>query len=359
MIYDIAMVSETLSSSISKDRSTKNHSRFRGFIGTSKAMQEVYEKIENAAPSDSSVFITGEPGTGKRVCAEAIHLLSTRADKPFIKISCASIPFKHMESVLFGHQNGPLSEANPDYAGAIEQAEGGTLFIDEITEMNLDTQSKLLHFLQDFTFYKTGSGHKEKSDVRMICTTNRDPLSEIAKGLFREDLYYRLHVIPISMPPLRKRGEDALDIALALLRQYGEEEGKSFKSFSEDAEYLLKSYSWPGNIHELQNVIKNVVLMNDQEIVGVDLLPSMIRKQSSFSVRPMEAANRSLSVVAGTDMSLNSKLIRPLLETEREAIENAIFYCDGNIPRAAALLEVAPSTIYRKKSQWDKHGSDR
>ncbi len=306
------------------------HKQFRGFIGTSVAMQAAYEKIENAAHSDETVFITGESGTGKKVCAQAIHRLGNCAHKPFISVNCATMS---------------------DYEGALRQAVGGTLFLDEITEMDPGVQCKLLQFLEGYSFQKAGNG--EQADIRIICATNRNPLAEIAKRLFRQDLYYRLHVLSVYMPPLRERGEDVLDIALTLLRQYSHEEGRKFKAFGENAEFLLSAYHWPGNIRELQNIIKNIVVMNDEDIVTDDMLPQVIVHDKRPPFRCMEPTNSALSVVAGASASPAAQFVKPLVETEREAIEYAIAYCNGNIPNAAALLEVAPSTIYRKKSAWD------
>lgn len=311
--------------------------RFGEFIGTSAAMQNIYGMIENASRSQATVFITGESGTGKEICAEAIHRLGGRADRPFVPVNCAAIPRELLESELFGHVKGAFTGAIADREGAARLADGGTLFFDEIAEMDLNMQTKLLRFLQNLSYQPIGSGRVFKTDVRIICATNRDPLTEIRQGRFREDLYYRLHVVPIAMPPLRERGDDILDIAEAALIDYAAEEGKAFRRFSSEVEEAISLYSWPGNIRELQNVIRHIVVMHDAPVVGLHMLPPAFC-QSGRLRRPAPGA-------AG--------ILRPLWEIEREAIERAIEACGGNIPRAAAILEISPSTIYRKKMAWD------
>jgi len=327
---------------------------FRGFIGTSGAMQDVYDKIEHAAPSSATVFITGESGTGKEVCAEAIHTFSDRSQKPFIAVNCALTPGDLLESELFGSVKAAIPGSYEDKEGLVKQADGGTLFLDQVCEMCADVQSKLLRFLQNGTFQKAGGTGSEKTDVRIICATNHDPQEEITSGRFREDLYYRLYVVPIHMPTLRDRDEDVIDIALTLLRQYTIEERKFFQAFSDDAEYMMRHYNWPGNVRQLQNVIRNIVVMHDEEVVTADLLPSEIRQEKKIPDNYGWLLNPALSLAAGKSHLDDNEFIRSLAESEREIIEHAINYCSGNIPRAAALLQVAPSTIYRKKGIWEK-----
>ncbi|MDF5468743.1 sigma-54 factor interaction domain-containing protein, partial [Vibrio parahaemolyticus] len=184
--------------------------------------------IDAVAPTSASVFIVGESGTGKEVCAEAVHRQSDRKDKPFIAINCAAIPKDLIESELFGHVKGAFTGAANDRQGAAELADGGTLFLDELCEMDLDLQTKLLRFIQTGTFQKVGSSKMKSVDVRFVCATNRDPWKEVQEGRFREDLYYRLYVIPLHLPPLRERGEDVIEIAYSLLGYMSHEEGKSF-----------------------------------------------------------------------------------------------------------------------------------
>ncbi len=332
-----------------EDIQSLERDNYHGFIGSSLPMQAVYRIIDAAAPSKATVFITGESGTGKEVCAEAIHKQGPRADQPFIALNCGAIPKDLMESEIFGHVKGAFTGASGDRKGAASQADGGTLFLDEIGEMDIDLQTKLLRFVQTGTFQKVGGSREEAVDVRFICATNRNPLDEVAAGRFREDLYYRLHVVPVHLPPLRERGDDILMIARRFLCLYAEEEGKQFREFAPEVEVILRQYSWPGNIRQLQNVIRNIVVLHDDEVVGKNYLPPPL--DSSLSD---EELGRLVGVAGPMSAEgVQGAPVRPLAQIEREAIEQAIAYCDGNIPRAAALLEVSPSTIYRKKQAWE------
>jgi two-component system repressor protein LuxO len=338
---------------------TFDRNNYHGFIGGSLAMQAVYRIIDSASPSKATVFITGESGTGKEVCAEAIHKQSPRHDKPFVALNCAAIPRDLIESEIFGHIKGAFTGAISERKGAAAQADGGTLFLDEICEMDLDLQSKLLRFVQTGTFQRVGSGKVENVDVRFICATNKDPLVEVEAGRFREDLFYRLHVIPLQLLPLREREGDTLLIARQFLSQFSEEEGKRFSEFSPQAEKLLMQYGWPGNVRELQNVIRNAIVLNDGVQLTTEMLPSAVTTQRSTT--PIED---SQSVVAKeTDYSMETVLpasaegVRPLWRMEKEIIERTIDICDGNIPKAAALLEISASTIYRKKQAWSAENS--
>ena len=311
------------------------HGWLEGFIGASPAMQAVYRAIECAAPSKASVFISGESGTGKELCAQAIHRCGPRRDKPFIALNCAAIPRELMESEVFGHVKGAFTGAVAQRAGAAKLADGGTLFLDEICELDPSLQAKLLRFIQTGTFQKIGGDRTERVDVRLICATNRDPLREVAAGRFREDLYYRLHVVPLHVPPLRERREDIPVLARHFLSVFAREEGKTFTGLSPQAEAIFTAYDWPGNVRQLQNVIRNVTVLHDGPVV----LPSMLPSPPAGVPAPClgEAGEQA----------------RPLHLVEKEAIETAIAQCDGNIFQAAQLLEISPSTIYRKKAGWD------
>ncbi|MBP0603993.1 MULTISPECIES: sigma-54-dependent transcriptional regulator [Aeromonas] len=345
-----ALKHQQLSSLVAQYRENFERSSFAGFIGASMAMQAVYRIIESAAPSKATVFITGESGTGKEVCAEAIHQCSPRREQPFIALNCAAIPHDLMESEIFGHVKGSFTGAQGDRKGAASLADGGTLFLDEICEMDLDLQSKLLRFIQTGTLQRVGSGKLETVDVRFVCATNRDPLVEVKAGRFREDLYYRLHVIPLPLPPLRERGEDILLLARDLLLRYAREENKRFKDFDADAVRVLLDYPWPGNVRELQNVVRNIVVLNDRELVSPEILPPPLNGGRVLAV-PTPAPETSDVPVVPVQARLP---VRPLWLVEKEAIEQAIASCDGNIPKAAALLEISPSTIYRKKQSWEE-----
>jgi two-component system repressor protein LuxO len=316
---------------------------FQGFVGAAPAMQAVYRVLETAAQSRATVFITGESGTGKELAAEAVHRLSPRHGGPFIAINCAAIPKELIESEIFGHVRGAFTGAVADRIGAAQAADGGTLFLDELCEMDLSLQGKLLRFIQSGTFQPVGSTTVRRTDVRFVCATNRDPLAEVRAGRFREDLYYRLHVVPVRLPPLRERGDDVIAIADAILARSAVEEGKRFAGFSDAARAALLGHRWPGNVRELENVVRTAVVLHDAERVEAEMLPLRDAvapvpepARQDRPARPAEAARQ----------------IRPLADLEREAIERAVELCEGNIPKAAAYLGISPSTLYRKRAAW-------
>jgi len=320
-------------------------------IGASLAMQAVYRTLQAAATSKASIFVLGESGTGKELCAQAAHQLSPRAKRAFVALNCAAIPRDLMESEIFGHVRGAFTSADRDREGAAARAHGGTLFLDEICEMNLELQAKLLRFIQTSSFQKVGGSKLEEVDIRFVSATNRDPLEEVKAGRFREDLYYRLHVIPIEMPPLRDREEDIVTLAEHFLGLYAKEEGKRFTGFSQAAARRLLGYGWPGNVRELQNLIRQIVVLNEGGTVEEAMLPAVLQ------AAPL--ANRARAAPAAAPQSAapppgaeDGKDIRPLWQVERDTIESAIAACDGNVPRAAGLLEISPSTIYRKRAAW-------
>ena len=332
--------------------------RYGNFIGKSPAMQSVYKTIDSLASSDATGFIVGESGTGKELAAEAIHHHSDRHDKEFIAINCGAIPGELMESELFGHVKGAFTGASSHREGAASIADGGTLFLDEICEMSLDLQKKLLRFIQTGTFRKLGSNTLEQVDVRFVCATNRDPLEEVREGRFREDLFYRLHVVPVRMPPLRERDSDVMVIAQHFLDQFCRKEGRAFKSFSDDARQAIKRYAWPGNVRQLQNAMHQLVVLNDGDIVEASSLPDQV---TSGYIDPGDVAPREpFTVIEGGAEQVGQshierrQRIEPLWLTEKRTIEEAIELCRGNVNQAAGLLEVAPSTVYRKLQGWKK-----
>jgi two-component system repressor protein LuxO len=335
------------------------------FIGRSLAMQTVYRILRSAAPTNATVFVTGESGCGKELCAEALHSLSKRSENPFVAVNCAAIPKDLMESEIFGHVKGAFTGATSDRKGAALQAHGGTLFLDEVAEMDLGLQSKLLRFLQEKTVQRVGEDHLRRADVRIVCATNRNPLEEIAAGRFREDLFYRLHVVPVELPPLRERNGDVLLLARHFLQAFSREDGKAFKGFAPEAEAVLLGYAWPGNVRQLQNVIRSVVVLNDGETVTPDMLPRTMSTGTPL-IRPMEAATAAAQPLAAPASGAASapasgpwatfETIRPLEQVIRETIESAVDVCGGSIPRAAAALQVSPSTLYRRIEAWRGEG---
>ncbi|MCY1409197.1 Transcriptional regulatory protein ZraR [compost metagenome] len=243
-----------------------------GIIGSCPPMQELYVKIRKVAPTDSNVLIQGESGTGKELVARALHNLSRRTKAPLISVNCAAIPETLIESELFGHEKGAFTGASAGRAGLVEAADGGTLFLDEIGELPLEAQARLLRVLQEGEIRRVGSVQSQKVDVRLIAATHRD-LKTLAKtGQFREDLYYRLHVISLKLPPLRERGADVMEIARAFLARQCEQMGRAPLSFSHEAEQAIRHYPWPGNVRELENAIERAVILSEGQEILADLL---------------------------------------------------------------------------------------
>ncbi len=324
---------------------------YHGMLGSSNVMQKVYDTIENVAPSSATVFITGESGTGKELCAQAIHDISTRGHREMVILNCSAIPKDLMESEIFGHVKGAFTGAIADRQGAAQRADGGTLFLDEIAEMDINLQSKLLRLIQSGTYQQVGNAKTCTVDIRYICATNRDPLKMVEEGRFREDLYYRLNVIPLKLPSLRERGRDKLEIALNFLRKFSKEEGKNFKNYSPRLEDVILRHNWPGNIRQLQNIIRNVVVLNEGEVVKLEMLPKDFLDSLIDDENHIGSAFRDSNV---TEKKPDVQTIRPLREIEQQVIEEAIKICEGNISRAATYLDINPSTIYRKLKSWPK-----
>ncbi|MEP3047972.1 MAG: sigma-54 dependent transcriptional regulator [Roseibium sp.] len=357
-----ALERETLTEVVAEVRKPARSRANHGFIGSSLPMTAVYKMIESVARSNASVFITGESGTGKEVCAEAIHKSSPRAKKPFIPLNCAAIPKDLIESEIFGHVKGAFTGATSDREGAAARADGGTLFLDEICELELALQAKLLRFLQSGTIQKVGSDTLTKVDVRIVCATNRDPLKEVEAGRFREDLYYRLHVLPISLPPLRARGADVIELAQHFLTQFASEEGTQFDGFSVEAEEALMAHGWAGNVREMQNTIRNLVVLNEGPIVEADMLTTLQTRAPAApgpsQTVPLEVPHARL-IPAVSDNSgpagwpnITLSLGQPFDTLERQLIEATITACGGSLPKTARVLQVSPSTLYRKKEIW-------
>jgi len=317
--------------------------RFYGFIGGSPAMQAVYRTIESVAGSKATVFISGESGTGKEVAAEALHQASPRCRKAFIALNCGAIPRDLLESEIFGHVKGAFTGATENRIGAARAADGGTLFLDEIGELPAEMQVKLLRFVQTGQVTPVGGTRAEKVDVRLVCATNRDILAEVQAGRFREDLYYRLYVVPVVLPPLRARGEDVLLIARHLLAAYAREEGKAFTGFDAEAEGAISTYPWPGNVRQLQNVLRNAVVLHAGGIVTRSMFPALLLHGAPASSPAAVAAHPA-----------PPSPIEPLVVSEKRLILAALEHTGQDVPRAAALLDVNPSTLYRKLTAWKR-----
>ena len=351
---NVLLERNTLLKTVKRVRHNSRH-QFAGFIGESTVMQFIYNAIEKAAPCQAPIFITGPSGAGKEVAAEAIHSLSTRKDDPFCAINCAAIPGELMESELFGHVKGAFSGAVSARDGLIATANGGTLFLDELGEMDILLQAKLLRFIQTGIYKKVGSDKEEQANVRFVSATNREPMDAIAEGKLREDLYYRLNVISIDMPPLNEREEDVILLAQHFLGMYAESEGKGLTGFSDEAKSLLRHYEWPGNVRQLNNVIHAAVIMADGEQIEAKDLQGRI-EQSSRSIpasqAPTSQAPAATKVIREAETGLTDQSIKTLAQVEKEAIERTIAFFDDNIVQAANALGVSPSTLYRKIQQW-------
>ena len=328
-----------------------------GFVGESAPMQDVYKMIENVADSNAAVFITGESGTGKEVVAQSIHKVSQRRDAPFIALNCAALPENLIESEIFGHVKGAFTGAQEARKGAASQAHGGTLFLDEICEMDINLQAKILRFLQSGQIKRVGSDWTEDVDVRIICATNRNPMVEVAEKRFREDLFYRLDVLSIELPPLSQRGKDVLLLAENFLEIYSKDEGKQFKSIAPETQDMMLNYHWPGNIRELQNMIRKATVVHD----GIELEPHMINMKSGLQatvssdyqligLAKTNTVKRTPNESLKTTFTLD--IHQPMSDIERDVIEAVIESCNGSVPKASRILQLSPSTIYRKREAW-------
>jgi two-component system repressor protein LuxO len=346
-----ALEKRALQSELREVKAQLHRDRFFGFVGSSAAMQAVYRTIESVAASRANVFLTGESGTGKELAAEAVHRASPRRAKPFVALNCGAIPRDLLESEIFGHVKGAFTGATDNRVGAAKAADGGTLFLDEIGEMPLDMQVKLLRFVQTGSFQPVGASRADRVDVRIVSATNRDPLAEVEAGRFREDLYYRLYVVPIELPPLRERDADVVLIARHFLAAFAKEEGKDFRGFAPEAEAALRAYSWPGNVRQLQNVVRNIVVLRQGELVTRDMLPVTLLR--ALGVTPVDVTVPDPPVAPAAAEGL---AIEPLAVVEKRCILAALAHTNQDVPKAARLLGINPSTIYRRLQAWRAEG---
>jgi DNA-binding NtrC family response regulator len=299
-----------------------------GLLGESEQLRRVFETIDKVATSSATVLITGESGTGKELIARAIHYRSPRASAPFIPVNCGGIPEGLLESELFGHVKGAFTGATRTQAGFFQTSDGGTIFLDEISETSLPMQVKLLRVLQDKEVCMVGANRSSKVDVRVIAATNKDLLSLVKKEAFRDDLYFRLNVISIDIPPLRERGEDIMLLVNHFSTKFSHECGKSTPKFTDKALQVLMNYNWPGNVRELENVIQRLIIMTEGNIIEVTDLPSLMR----FSALSETGFNRTLA------------------EVETEYIRNVLASVNGNKTRASEILGIDRKTLRKKLS---------
>jgi DNA-binding NtrC family response regulator len=301
-------------------------------IGSCKSMQELYRRIGKVARTDATVLILGESGTGKELAARAIHEQSNRANRPMVCVNCAAIPETLIESELFGHEKGAFTGATSGRSGLIEAADGGTLFLDEIGELPLEAQARLLRFLQEGEIRRVGAVQPLKVDVRLIAATHRDLKTRARSGQFREDLYYRLYVMELRMPPLRAREDDILELAEAFLSKQAEKMGCESLNFSPEALELLRSYHWPGNVRELENAIERAVILADGRQITPDLLGLELEQQSLADIesqyaqrhRPTPSLDSEATTHARTDLSLDDYFQRFVLENQDQMSETEL-----------------------------------
>ncbi|MCC6408125.1 MAG: sigma-54-dependent Fis family transcriptional regulator [Planctomycetes bacterium] len=316
-------------------------------IAESPAMQETLRAAKRVARSKGTVLITGESGTGKEKVAQYIHKESPRASGPFIRVNCAALSETLLESELFGHERGAFTGAHKTREGRFELADKGTLLLDEIGEISPALQSKLLRVLEEEEFERVGGTNTLRVDVRVVATTNRDLAAEVQRGAFREDLYYRLHVLPIHLRPLRERQQDVLPLSKHFLRHYAAQSGMEMPKLSRDAEERLKSWTWPGNVRELENVIQRAVVLMQGDTVHVDDLVFGPSSGTSKVSGPQGV------VVDGLNMSLAN---RALADIEREAILATLHSTGGNKTEAARRMGVSARTLSNKMKLWRRLG---
>lgn len=314
-----------------------------GIIGSSPEMQELFRVISKVAPSRSTVLLLGESGTGKELIAFEIHKRSERRNLPFIKINCAAIPATLIESELFGYERGAFTGAVSSKPGRFELADGGTLFLDEVADMPLEMQVKLLRVLQEQEFVRVGGVNTIRVDVRIVTATNKDIGAEVKAGRFREDLFYRLNVVPLRLPPLRERRQDIEVLVRYFLKQFNERLGKNVSHIEPACLSALKYYDWPGNIRQLENVIERMVLMSDEPILQVEELPSEV--SGAFAHSELEAESGE----SAEDLSKFKEIVRKRTQLfERELIERALDETSGNVTRAAEKLGLSRKGLQLK-----------
>jgi len=311
----------------------ENKKRYAQIIGKSAAMQKVFDLINQVAPTKASVLITGESGVGKELVADALHNLSDRKNGPFIKVHCAALSESLLESELFGHEKGAFTGATSQKKGRFELADGGTIFLDEIGEISPTVQVKLLRVLQEKTFERVGGEKSIDVDVRIISATNRDLKAEIEAGRFREDLYYRLNIVNIHLPPLRERKEDIPLLIASFISEFSKENNKTIKGIDPKAKSALYNYRWYGNIRELRNTIESAVVLAKGEIITLDDLPPSVRREDEQGYIRL-------------DIGLT------MAEAEKEIIRQTLYYTKNNKSKAAEILGIGRKTLHRKLNEY-------
>jgi DNA-binding NtrC family response regulator len=321
-------------------RQLREHGTFGRIVGNSPGIRSVYRVIEQSAPTMASVLISGDSGTGKELVAQTIHELSPRASFPFVAINCAAIPETLLESEIFGHEKGAFTGAHDRRIGVFELAHRGTLFLDEIAEMVPATQVKLLRVLQERTFRRLGGRQEQAVDVRVIAATNMDPASAVREGKLREDLYYRLNVFAIELPPLRYRREDIPLLVQNFLNEFNRTNMKSVRAVNQEAMHILERYAWPGNIRELRNVIERATILADSDFIEPRHLPPTLLSRE-------EETLPTLTIAPGTTVD----------EAERRLILLTLEHTRNNKTRAAEILGISLKTLHNKLNRMKEEGA--
>ncbi|MDO9069022.1 MAG: sigma-54 dependent transcriptional regulator [Deltaproteobacteria bacterium] len=350
VIVKLALQTQTLKREVRNLKRSGDISSGRiPMIGKSSAFIEVIEQIREIARVPSTVLVTGESGTGKELVARAIHDLSDRRDSPFVAINCASIPATLLESELFGHEKGSFTSATSRKSGLFEESHHGTIFLDEIGEMDMSMQAKLLRVLQERIIRRVGGLKDIVIDVRVIAATNRNLQDKIISGHFREDLFYRLNVFPIHIPPLRQRREDIPTLATYFLDSFSRSFNRNFTGVSPDAARLMSEYGWPGNIRELRNVIERICIMRSGPSLLPEYLPQEVRGITGFSENPVSQPQASTAITLPPDMSLDDAVAG----YECAIIKQALAKSHANVLQTAARLKIPRGTLRYKM---DKYG---
>jgi DNA-binding NtrC family response regulator len=329
----------------------KKHYSFENIIGTSESIQKVFSVVSRVAPTEASVFISGESGTGKELIARAIHTHSRRSGRPFMAINCAALPDHLLESELFGHEKGSFTGADVQRRGLLEAASGGTFFMDEISEMSMDLQAKLLRVIQERKIRRVGGEAEIPIDVRWVSATNREPEQAVRDGQLRQDLLYRLNVVPLKLPPLRTRREDIPALALHFLKRYAQEYERDQLRFTPEAMRALSEYAWPGNVRELQNVVERIVSMclPGQEITPEDI-PEELYASGNGHGRPASFVN--------ADLPFHDAKSDAISVFEKEYLRDLLKRHAGNISQAARTAGIDRKTIHRMLAKYHLVGRD-
>ena len=320
-------------------RQLRQRGAFGRLVGSSRAMQDIMRQLEQASPTDATIFVTGESGTGKELVARTVHELSPRAKAPFVAINCAAIPESLLESEIFGHEKGAFTGAQERRTGCFELAHGGTLFLDEVAEMNPAVQAKFLRVIQEGQLRRVGGKNEIRVDVRIVAATNQDPIRAVETGALREDLYYRLNVFHIALPPLRDRMDDIPELIQAVLDDLNERHGRSVRGLSEAAMALLRQHAWPGNVRELRNAIERAVIVCAGDLIEADHLSAL---------RPRGAAPTASTAGDGVLLPVGTTVD----DGERELILKTLEHTDNNKTRAAEILGISLKTLHNKLAKY-------